>query len=126
MAFGFNRAPAHFQALMNRALEDGPPLRHGTYLDDCNVGGRTLRECWHNTLEAMWRLLKVGLPMNAWKLKLLQTSLEMLGVVLSRDTFYLGKKALAKAFESTLPRTLKELQGLVGKLNFASQFVPNY
>ncbi len=57
----------------------------------------------------MWWLLVVGLPMNAWKLKLLQTDLEMLGIVLTQDTFYLGKKALAKAFESQLPRMLKEL-----------------
>ena len=109
MAFGFKLAPGIFQAIMALSLSRGRPLRAGVYLDDCTVGGNTIEECWADTLEAMKRLLAVGLPLNVGKLKLLQRSVPILGVVLTEDKFQLGKKALAKAFASTLPRTLMEL-----------------
>jgi hypothetical protein len=50
----------------------------------------------------------------------------MLGVVVAGDLFQLGKKALSKAFASELPRNLRELQSLLGRFNFASQFIPDY
>ena len=71
MAFGFNLAPAFFQAVMNVALARGEPLCHGTYLDDCTVGGADVESCWAATLEAMKRLLRIGLPLNVGKLWLL-------------------------------------------------------
>ena len=109
MAFGFNLAPGFFQATMSYVVGRGRPLKQGTYLDDCTVGGVTVQECWEDTLEAMKRLLAAGLPLNVGKLKLLQREVPVLGVVLADEKFQLGKKALAKAFASKIPRTLVEL-----------------
>ena len=72
---------------MNVALERGSPIRHGTYLDDCTVGARDVETCWVHTVEAMRRLVRVGYPLNAKKLKLLQLEVPMLGVVLAGDRF---------------------------------------
>ena len=38
----------------------------------------------------------------------------------------MGTKALRKLLASELPRTVRELQALLGKLNFCSVFVPDY
>jgi hypothetical protein len=38
----------------------------------------------------------------------------------------LGNKAMMKFLGSEIPTTLKELQGLMGRLNFASTFIPDY
>ena len=54
-------------------------------MDDCTVGGNTVEECWRDTLEAMRRLLAAGLPLNVGKLKLLQRSVPVLGVVLAGE-----------------------------------------
>lgn len=54
----------------------------------------------------MKRVVAAGMPLNAAKLKLIQLELPMLGVVISEDKYQLGKKALAKAFASSLPTTL--------------------
>jgi hypothetical protein len=46
--------------------------------------------------------------------------------MLAADRFCLGKKALGKLFATTLPKTLKQLQSVVGKLNHCSPFVTDY
>ena len=109
MAFGYNLAAGFFQAVMALILSRGRPLRCGVYLDDCTIGGNTLEGCWRDTLEGMKRLLAAGLPLNVGKLKLLQLQVPVLGVVLAGEQFQLGKKALAKAFATIIPRTLVEL-----------------
>jgi hypothetical protein len=50
----------------------------------------------------------------------------MLGMILWNDKFTLGPKAMAKFFGAELPTSLRELQGLMGRLNFASTFIPDY
>lgn len=50
----------------------------------------------------------------------------MLGVELVRDEYHIGKKALAKLVAGGLPRTLSQLQAVLGRFQFCSQFVPEY
>ena len=66
-------------------LSRGRPLRCGVYLDDCTIGGNTVEQCWADTVEGMRRLLAAGLPLNVGKLKLLQRSVPLLGVVLADE-----------------------------------------
>lgn len=127
MIFGFKPAPSFFQMLMVTALSRSKhKLRHGTFQDDCTLAGMTQEECWRDTCEAIRCLLIQGLPINIWKCKFLRTKIDILGMVLEKDRFCLGKKALARLFTTTLPRTLKQLQSVVGKLNHCSNFVTNY
>ena len=110
MAFGYSLAPGFFQAVMSEIVGRGRPLRTGIYLDDCTIGGNTVEECWRDTVECMARLIRAGMPLNAGKLHLLQLEVPVLGMVLAEERFQLGKKALGKAFASTLPTNLNELQ----------------
>ena len=71
-------------------------------------------------------MLVTGFPVNAWKLQLLQRSINILGVLLCNNRYQLGKKAMGKLFGSELPRSCKELMALLGWLNFASHFIPGY
>ena len=50
----------------------------------------------------------------------------ILGVELSNSTYVLGRKAVAQLFGSTLPRTITELQAVLGRFNFCAPFVPDY
>lgn len=111
---------------MSEVMGRGRPLRTGIYLDDCTIGANTIEGCWRDTVEGMMRLLRAGMPLNAGKLKLLQLEVPILGVTLAEERFQLGKKALAKAFASTIPTNLTELQQVLGRFNFASTFVPDY
>ncbi len=88
------------------------------------MGGATIEEAWAGTLEAMRCLLCMGLPINIWKCQFLVQELNLLGMLLAEQHFQLGRKAMRKLFASHLPRTLLELQSLLGRLNFAANFIP--
>ena len=77
-------------------------------------------------LEAIQRLVYRGFPISAAKLKLLMRTVNMLGFLLCQDLLQLGHKALRKLFGSALPRRQKDLQALLGQLNFAGGFIPDY
>ena len=50
----------------------------------------------------------------------------LLGVVLTDSTYVIGRKALAKLLDCKPPKTIKQLQVLARKLNFAGKFIPDY
>lgn len=52
--------------------------------------------------------------------------LSYLGMVLAEKRFSLGKKSLQKLIIGELPTSIKEVRGLLGKLNFCSLYVPGY
>ena len=52
--------------------------------------------------------------------------LSLLGVVLTDSSYVVGRKVLAKLLDCKPPKTIKQLQTLAGKLNFAGKFIPDY
>ena len=52
--------------------------------------------------------------------------LNLLGVVPTDSTYVISRKALAKLLDCKSPKTIKQLQALAGKLNFAGKFIPDY
>ena len=85
-----------------------------------------LKATWDDTHNALKRLTFGGLPINIWKCDLLTTQTHVLNILLWDSNITLGFKAMQKFFGANLPTNLRELQGLLGRLNFASQFIPNY
>lgn len=88
MTFGFNTAPAHFQAIMMTVM-DAEPARpvNATYIDDITLAANEVGACWRDTLEAIKRMIKTGFPINAWKLQLLQRQVNILGVLLCNSRY---------------------------------------
>ena len=52
----------------------------------------------------------------------------ILGFKLQAPTgkYHIGSKALKLLLGTQLPRTIKEFQGVLGKFNFCSTFIPDY
>ena len=88
MTFGFNTAPAHFQAIMMTVMDAAPaqPV-NATYIDDITLAANEVGACWRDTLEAIKRMIKTGFPINAWKLQLLQRQVNILGVLLCNSRY---------------------------------------
>jgi RNase H-like domain found in reverse transcriptase len=66
------------------------------------------------------------MQLNLGKCTLLATDVVVLGYALCRGSYRLGDKALKKLLSSQIPTTLKELQAVMGKLNYCSRFCPRY
>ena len=99
---------------------------NATYINDITLAANDVSTCWRENFKVLRHMLVTGFPVNAWKLQLLQCSINILGVLLYNSRYQLGKKAMGKLFGSELPRSCKELMELLGRLNFASHFIPDY
>ena len=132
MQLGFNPAPAHFQNVMHATL-DGPVLdiprpQHATYIDDVTVHGKGWAAVMRDSIRAVARLGAKGLPLGADKCFFLGDEVTILGyeVQAPAGEYRVGAKALGLLLGAQLPRTVRELQGLLGKFNFCSTFIPDY
>ena len=66
MTFGFNTAPAHFQAIMMTVMDTEPNCpTNATYIDDITIVANQVPVCWWDTLEAIRCMLMTGFPINA-------------------------------------------------------------
>ena len=126
MAFGFLGAPAHFQSTIVQILGEEPGLITQVFYDDLTPHGCSVTEVWRDTLLTIKQLSKYGFMINLAKSHFLQKRFNILGFSFRSSEYQLGTKAIAKLFKSSIPHTLQQLQGLLGRLNFASKFIPKY
>ena len=77
-------------------------------------------------MKAMIKLAEAGFPISIKKCDFLAMELSYLGLILAEKRFALGKKSLQNILAGDLPTSIREVRGLLGKLNFTSNFVLNY
>lgn len=127
MAFGFLGAPATFQAIVEDIISRIPGgVRAAIYIDDIHPHGVDIKDVWKDTKACVGALVDAGFMINLSKCHFLVADVVVLGFGLFQQEYQLGKKALSKLLGVTIPRSLKELQAVMGKLNFASKFIPGY
>ena len=81
-----------------------------------------------DSIRAVGRLSTKDLALGADKCFFLGEELTILGFKLQapKSKYHVGSKALKLLLGAQLPRTIKELQGLLDKFNFCSTFIPDY
>jgi hypothetical protein len=104
--------------------EDPPSFT--VFVDDVGTGGSTIEEAWGNTMKCLRRLSNAGFPISITKCKFLQLKLDYLGMVLADTHYGIGPKSLRNMLVGKLPTSIREVKGLLGRLNYASLFIPNY
>ena len=75
------------------------------YLDDVAIMGRTLSECWYNTLIVIDRLTSAGMNLSAKKCKFALRLIDILG------------HRFCKGVYSPIPRTLQHLAAFTAPHN---------
>ena len=96
------------------------------YLDDIVVSGRTWEEAWEKTITTLRRLVEAGFMINGTKCHLLTDKLEVVGHEVADGRYRPREKKLLALFTQAIPTTHKEVQALVGRLNYYKRFVANY
>jgi hypothetical protein len=125
MTFGLKNAGATYQHAMNYIFHELIGKVVEIYIDDV-----VIKSLSHDThLEDVKRTLectrKHGLKMNPNKCAFGVSAGEFLGFLVHEGGIEVGKKSMKAIDEVVPPTNLKELQSLLGKINFVRRFISN-
>jgi len=124
MPFGLSDAPPFFQAFMNNILFD--KLFNGVlfYLDDIVIYGDSKEECFNNAKWVLAQFRKYKLYSKIEKCQFFPSKVEYLGFLIKNGAY--TPLNINKLSGISCPKNLKELQKVLGLLNWFSDFILNY
>ena len=123
MPFGLISAQDEFQRRMEEAFEGVP--RFSVIVDTIIISGKSETEHDVNTRAALTRAREQTVKLNKAKCTLKSKSIPYFGHVISKDGIHPDPNKVNTLKEMPRPRTHKELQTLLGMLNYLSRYIPN-
>jgi len=127
MTFGLCNAPATFQTFMD--IEFGPLIKGGhvvIYLDNILIYATTIMELVYWTHKVFQLLLKLDLYLRPTKCSFNQTSVEYLGLIISKGELRMDPMKLKAVQDWPKPKKVKDIQQFLGFCNFYRRFVQDY
>ena len=122
MPFGVRNAPAIFQALMTRLLNDCNEFC-SPYMDDIVFFSRTWEEHRLHMKEVLGRLKGAGLTANPAKCHWGGKSMEFLGHLLGDGSMSIPSKRVEALANYTKPTTKRGLRSFLGAISFYRRYV---
>lgn len=123
LPFGIKIAPEAFQKYNERNFAGIPGIHIQT--DDILVGGKTLEE--HDAIlkQVIERARKLNIKFNKNKVQYRLKSVKYLGHILSENEIASDPERAAAIMKVGPPRNKKDLQKLLGMINYVRPYVPN-
>lgn len=125
LPMGLADAPAIFVSLMNTIFGDLREIVQ-VYFDDILVKGRTINELAHNLDIVMHKLREYNLKLKWEKCQFGVTELVYLGHFITGETVRPDPSKVHAISRMAIPKTLRQLQSLLGTFNHYSRYVPDY
>nr|KYP33891.1 Transposon Ty3-G Gag-Pol polyprotein [Cajanus cajan] len=125
MSFGLKNAGATYQRTMNLIFHDLISKFVQVYVDDIIVGSKQKEDHLCHLKLAFERMRKHGLKMNPLKCAFGVTTGEFLGFVIHQKGIEVNRNKTKAIIETKPPSNKKELQSLLGKVNFLRRFISN-
>jgi hypothetical protein len=123
MTFGLKNAGATYQRAMNYILHELISKVVEIYIDDVVIKSLDHESHLTDVRKTLECTRKHGLKMNPNKCAFGVSAGEFLGFLVHEGGIEVGKKSM-KAIDEVIPPTnLKELQSLLGKINFVRRFI---
>ena len=127
MTFGLCNAPATFQTFMDTQFLDITETRHIViYLDNILIFASTAQELLHYTHLVLEHLQELDLFLCPEKCSFNQTSVEYLGLLISKGEIRMDPVKLKAIKDWPTPKSVKEIQKFLGFCNFYRRFVKDY
>jgi hypothetical protein len=122
LPFGITSAPEHFQRRMNQILDgcDGVVC----LMDDVLIFGKTKQEHDKRLRTVLSKIENSGMTLNRKKTQICQTEIEFLGHLIDKDGIRIHPSKVDAILKLNSPKNLKELQSLLGMVNFISKAIP--
>nr|KYP49210.1 Transposon Ty3-I Gag-Pol polyprotein [Cajanus cajan] len=125
MPFGLKNVGATYQRAMNLIFHDLIGKFVQVYIDDIIVGSKQKEEHLCHLKLSFERMRKHGLKMNPLKCAFGVTAGEFLGFIVHQKGIEVDKNKTKAIIETRSPSNKKELQSLLGKINFLRRFISN-
>ena len=126
MPFGLVNAPATFQRVMQKALQDLVPNVCLVYLDDVIVLGRSIDEHLCNLEKVLSHLSDVGLTLKPTKCRFLCPEVCYLGHIVSADGIRTDPSKTDQVASWPTPRNVEEVRSFLGLASYYRRFVNGF
>jgi len=125
MTFGLKNAGATYQRAMNYIFHDLIGKLVEIYIDDVVVKSTSAGGHLEDLRHVLARTRKLGLKMNPKKCAFGVSAGQFLGFLVHERGIEIGLKSQEAVRTMRPPTTKKELQKLIGKINFVRRFITN-
>ncbi|CAL8151983.1 unnamed protein product [Prunus armeniaca] len=125
MPFGLRNAGATYQRAMNSVFHDMIGHSLEVYIDDVVIKSPYKGDHVSNLIKAFLRMRQHKLKMNLKKCVFRVQAGNFLGFLVHRRGIEVDKNKAKSIIEALPPRNKKELQSLLGKINFLRRFISN-
>lgn len=120
--FGLKNMPSIFQRVMTHLFADLPFVK--TFIDDIVVYSATLADHIQHVRTVIDRLNKAHLILNVAKCHFCQTSVKLLGFIISKQGRQVDRDRLINVQDWPRPKTTKQLQHYLGFSNYFREHIP--
>jgi hypothetical protein len=126
MPFGLTNAPASFQALINDTLREYLDDFALAYLDDVLIFSTTYEEHVTHVRKVLQKLREKDLPIKLSKCEFHKHSISFLGYTVSDKGLEPDPEKVRSIEEWPEPTNVKEVQALLGILNYYRKFIEGF
>jgi hypothetical protein len=125
MPFGLMNAGAKFQRAMDIDFVDEKDKFIVIYLDDITVYSVSDEEHLKHLRRAFHKCRKFGISLNPKKSNFTMEEGKLLGHIISKEGIKVDPNRVEGILKIGIPRSKKEVQYFLGKVNFLRRFIPN-
>jgi ribonuclease HI len=126
MPFGLMNAGATFQRAMDIAFVGEKDKFVLIYLDDITVYSSSHEEHLKHLKKVFLKCRQFGISLNPKKSQFALRKGKLLGHIVSAEGVMIDPARVEAIQKLSLPRSKKDIQSLLGKINFVRRFVPNF
>ncbi|CAB3249360.1 unnamed protein product [Arctia plantaginis] len=121
--FGLNCAPAKWQRKIENILAGIPGVH--CFIDDIRVTGSSDKEHLGRLDLVLTRLSDYGLKINLEKSEFMRDEIEYCGYKISKRGLHKADQKIKSVVNALTPKSVSELQALLGLVNYYGRFIPN-
>jgi len=125
MPFGLKNVGSCYQRAMNSMFHDFIGKFMQSYIDDIVVKSSSEKDHIDNLQRSFERMRKYGLKMHPLKCAFGVRASDFLGFVVHKKGIEINQNKTKAILETKPPSKKKELQSLLGKINFFRRFISN-
>lgn len=124
MPFGLKNAPNTFQRFVDQVFEGIPNIF--VYVDDILIASDSDESHQRDLARVLERIRKFNLAASLKKSDFFQRNVNFLGFDIKQGGSSIPEERVSSFLSMQIPKTPRDLQKMLGALNFYRRFIPNY